>query len=188
MASLDDIDFNEPRTVSRQVSVVMIPEGSRMNLEQGTEVFITQALGGSVTVNANGILVRVGAQDVDALGFDPIELPAHQAAAANDGSIDESLVWEQMKTCYDPEIPINVVDLGLIYKCEIKREADKNIIEIEMTLTAPGCGMGPFLIEDVREKVALVPNVDEVQVELVFDPPWNYEMMSEAARLETGML
>jgi len=181
------IDYDKPIRLSRTISTIVIPEGSRYDLEAGTEVYVTQALGGTVTVNAGGILVRVSPQDVDALGFDPVELPAQGAEAREDGSVDESLVWEQMKTCYDPEIPINVVDLGLVYKCEIERDNGDNVVNIEMTLTAPGCGMGPFLIEDVRDKVAQVPNVDRVEVELVFDPPWSYDMMSEAARLETGM-
>lgn len=181
------IDFDKPIRLQRTIKTIVIPEGSRFDLEQGTEVYVTQALGGTVTVNAGGMLVRVAPEDVDALGIDPVNLPAHGAEARADGSVDESLVWEQMKTCYDPEIPINVVDLGLVYKCEIERVDNQNLVYIEMTLTAPGCGMGPFLIEDVRDKVMQVPNVDKVEVELVFDPPWSYDMMSEAARLETGM-
>jgi probable FeS assembly SUF system protein SufT len=102
--------------------------------------------------------------------------------------VDESLIWDQLRTCYDPEIPINIVDLGLIYDCFISSLAEGgNRVEIKLTLTAPGCGMGQFLVEDVKSKIEQVPNVTEVEVELVFDPPWNYDMMSEAARLQTGM-
>lgn len=179
--------LNAPIALSRKVSGVLIPEGAPFELEQGTEVSVTQNLGGSVTVNAGGMLIRISPNDVDALGMEPVELPASQAEARVDGSVDLSLVWEQMKTCYDPEIPINIVDLGLVYRCELERRAEQNVVQVEMTLTAPGCGMGPFLVEDVRDKVSQVPNVDSVEVELVFDPPWSYDMMSEAARLETGM-
>ena len=116
----------------------------------------------------------------------PLELILFRYLA--DGSVDTDLIWEQLSTCYDPEIPINIVELGLIYRCEVKASEDGgNRVEIDMTLTAPGCGMGPFLVDDVRTKVAQVPNVSDVEVELVFDPPWNQEMMSEAARLETGL-
>jgi probable FeS assembly SUF system protein SufT len=101
----------------------------------------------------------------------------------------KNLVWQQMRTCYDPEIPINIVDLGLIYECDIDRNPDgTRTVRVKMTLTAPGCGMGEILVQDVKEKVELIPTVTEAQVELVFDPPWNHSMMSEAARLQTGMM
>lgn len=174
-------------TLLRDCPAVLIPEGSPVTLREGTMVYVTQALGGSVTVNANGNLARIAASDVDALGMEAAALPAEQAGARADGSVDPDLVWEQLSTCYDPEIPINIVELGLIYRCEIKPGSHGQRVEIDMTLTAPGCGMGPFLVEDVRSKVAQVPNVGEVEVELVFDPPWNQDMMSEAARLETGL-
>ena len=180
-------DFTRPITLSRDCTAVLIPQGTNIRLEAGTIVFVTQALGGTVTVNVNGNLARIPVSEVDALGMTPAELPA-QDSHASDGAIDEGLVWEQLQTCYDPEIPINIVELGLIYRCEIVPVPEGgNRVEIDMTLTAPGCGMGPILVDDVAAKVRQVPNVTDVKVELTFDPPWNSEMMSEAARLETGI-
>ena len=180
--------MNSPIELLRDCPAVYIPEGTSVTLTAGTEVYVTQALGGAVTVNVNGNLARIAAVDVDALGMATTALPAEQAPAAADGSVDTDLIWQQLSTCYDPEIPINIVELGLIYRCEVKADVSGgNRVEIDMTLTAPGCGMGPFLVDDVRAKVGQVPNVSTVDVDLVFDPPWNQEMMSEAARLETGL-
>ncbi|MBX9606693.1 MAG: putative Fe-S cluster assembly protein SufT [Gammaproteobacteria bacterium] len=177
-----------PIELTRDCPAVLIPEGSTTTLAAGTLVYVTQALGGAVTVNVHGNLARIAASDVDALGMEAASLPAEHAEAAADGSVDPDLVWEQLATCYDPEIPINIVELGLIYRCDIKPLAGGgNRVEIDMTLTAPGCGMGPFLVDDVRAKVQQVPNVTEVEVDLTFEPPWSQEMMSEAARLETGL-
>ena len=179
-------DFTSPIVLSRDCPAVLIPEGAAITLKQGSEVYVTQALGGSVTVNVNGNLARVSAEHVDALGMAAPEAPAGDSAANADGSVQSDLIWEQLSTCYDPEIPINIVELGLIYRCEVVAADSGNRVEIDMTLTAPGCGMGPFLVEDVRAKIARIPHVTAVDVELVFDPPWNPGMMSEAARLETG--
>ncbi len=179
--------MNEPVTLLRDCAAILIPEGSSVTLREGDAVYVTQALGGAVTVNANGYLARIRAEDVDALGMDVVPSPAEHAQARADGKVDEDLIWEQLSTCYDPEIPINIVELGLIYRCEVVVEEEGNRVDIDMTLTAPGCGMGPFLVEDVREKVRQVPNVATVSVELVFDPPWSADMMSEAARLQTGL-
>jgi probable FeS assembly SUF system protein SufT len=180
---------HETATLTRDCEAVYIPSGTPLLLPKGTEVVVTQALGGTYTVNVNGNLARIGSLDVDALGFDADPAPPlPQKNFLPGGEVDEELVWEQMRTCYDPEIPINIVDLGLIYRCEIIATADGgNRVDIVMTLTAPGCGMGQFLVEDVRSKVATVPNVTEVNVEMTFDPPWCQEMMSEAARLEAGI-
>ena len=132
-------------------------------------------------------MFRIAGADADAIGKEPIEPPA-LPPGATDSDI-ETLVWEQMKTCYDPEIPINIVDLGLIYDCRVDASSDgTRRVAIQMTLTAPGCGMGPVLVEDVREKVEIIPTVTEAAVELVFDPPWNQGMMSEEARLEAGLM
>ncbi len=165
----------------------MIPAGEPITLASGTEVYITQALGGSYTVYVNGNLARIAGKDLDVLGLEPItEILA--APTTGDGSVDESLVWAQLRTCFDPEIPINIVDLGLIYDCAITPVPEGGSrVDIRMTLTAPGCGMGQFLVDDIKDKLKQVPNVTEVEVELVFNPPWNYDMMSEAARLQTGM-
>ena len=182
------LDVRTPIALSRDCPAVMIPEGSKVTLPAGTDVFVTQALGGSVTVNVHGNLARISAEDVDALGMERSAGPAEHAQGQATGRVDESLIWEQLRTCYDPEIPINIVELGLIYRCEVvPQEGGGNRVEIDMTLTAPGCGMGPILVDDVHGKVREVPNVTDVAVELTFDPPWHSDMMSEAARLQTGM-
>jgi probable FeS assembly SUF system protein SufT len=175
-------------TVNRDVEAILIPVGTEITIPKDSEVFITQALGGNYTVNINGNLAQVAAQNADALGFDvpePIKIKEEQGEG---GRVDEDLIWQQLRTCYDPEIPVNMVDLGLIYNCTVTPlDEGGNRVDILMTLTAPGCGMGDFLAADVRQKVAMVPNVTDVNVELTFDPPWNQEMMSEAAKLQTGM-
>jgi len=178
---------HESITINRDCEAVLIPSGTPLLLPRGTEVLITQALGGSYTVNVNGNLARIGPMDADALGF-AVEQSGPPRLVTTDGKVDEEQIWAQMRTCYDPEIPINIVDLGLIYHCGVTPvPGGGNRVDIVMTLTAPGCGMGQFLVEDVRSKVAGVPNVTEVNVELTFDPPWNQSMMSEAAQLETGL-
>ena len=178
---------SEPVKFERDCDVVLVPQGERVTLPAGSVGYITQALGGSFTVFVEGNLFRVAGNDADAIGKEPpapLELPE----GASDEDV-ETLAWRQLRTCFDPEIPINVVDLGLVYSCEVKRQdGGGRVIEVRMTLTAPGCGMGEVLVEDVRSKLELIPTVAEADVELVFDPPWNQSMMSEAARLETGML
>ena len=180
---------NKPVTLNRDCDAVLIPVGTPITLPEGSTVLITQALGGSYTVNVNGNLARIDAKNADALGFEVEQKDESvHKELVGDGSVDEELIWDQLRTCYDPEIPINIVELGLIYECNITPlGADGNQVDIVMTLTAAGCGMGDFLAEDVRSKVLTVPNVTRVNVTVTFDPPWNQEMMSEAARLETGM-
>jgi probable FeS assembly SUF system protein SufT len=180
---------HEPVTLMRDCEAIMIPSGTPLELPAGSVVFITQALGGSYTININGNLARIAARDADALGFDTeTETGNPEGHFADNGKVDEDKVWDQMRSCYDPEIPINIVDLGLIYNCDITPLEDGgNKVAILMTLTAPGCGMGQFLAEDVRSKIMAVPNVTEVIVDLTFDPPWDQSMMSELARLETGL-
>ena len=180
-------DFNEPITLLRDCEAILIPDGTSISLKEGTAVYVTQALGGSVTVNVNGNLARIPPHNVDAIGLE-VEAVSADAESTGDGTVDEAMVWDQLRTCYDPEIPINIVELGLIYRCEINPlDGGGHLVDIDMTLTAPGCGMGPFLVDDVEQKLVQVPNVSEVKVELVFDPIWNPEMMSEAARLQTGL-
>ena len=153
----------------------------------GTVGYITQSLGGSFTVFVDGNLFRVAGVDADAIGKEPILPPVLPENASNDDV--EKLVWSQMKTCYDPEIPVNIVDLGLVYSCELTTNAQgQREVAVTMTLTAPGCGMGDIIVEDVRSKIAIIPTISKVDVELTFEPPWNHHMMTEAARLETGML
>ncbi|NND64545.1 MAG: putative Fe-S cluster assembly protein SufT, partial [Gammaproteobacteria bacterium] len=149
--------------------------------------YITQALGGSFTVYVDGNLYRIDGSDGDAMGKEPLAPPE----LPNNASFEDfrDVVWDQLRTCFDPEIPINVVDLGLIYECDIHQDkSGERDVDIKMTLTAPGCGMGPVLVDDVNTKVAMIPTVRNVNVELVFDPPWSREMMSDQSRLQTGMM
>jgi probable FeS assembly SUF system protein SufT len=178
---------NEPVTLTRDVDAIIVPAGMNVKLRQGQQGFITQALGGSFTVYVEGNLFRVAGKDADALGKEAADVP-HLPPNASDDDVRE-LAWLQMKTCYDPEIPINIVDLGLVYSCDVHTEEDGGrVLDVKMTLTAPGCGMGDVLVQDVRDKVEIIPTVKRADVELVFDPPWNQSMMSEAARLQTGMM
>ena len=177
---------SEPVKFERDCPAVLVPQGEVVSLPAGSVGYITQALGGSFTVFVEGNLFRIAGADADAIGK-PAPEPLHLPDGAGDSDV-EKLVWEQLRTCFDPEIPINVVELGLVYDCDLETLADgERKVNIRLTLTAPGCGMGDILVEDVRTKVERVPTVVEADVELVFDPPWNQSMMSEAARLETGM-
>jgi len=178
---------SEPISLERDCAAVMVPSGQEVTLPAGQVGYITQALGGSFTVYVEGNLFRIRNEDADALGKQPAELPK----LADDASEDdvERIVWDQLRTCFDPEIPINIVDLGLVYECTVlKRDDGQRSARVRMTLTAPGCGMGDILVQDVVSKLALVPTIAESDVELVFDPPWNHSMMSEVAKLETGMM
>lgn len=177
---------SEPVRFERDCDAVLVPQGEAVTMPAGSVGYITQALGGSWTVFVEGNLMRIAGKDADAIGKEPpapIELPE----GASDDEV-EKLVWAQLRTCFDPEIPINIVDLGLVYEAAVvRREDGERRIEVRMTLTAPACGMGEILVEDVRGKLELIPTVAEADVELVFDPPWSRSMMSEVARLETGM-
>lgn len=176
----------EPVTLTRDVIGILIPQGTKVELPEGAEGAITQALGGSFTVQVQGHLFRIEGKDADAIGKDVIKGP-EVAADASDEEIEKA-VWDQLRTCYDPEIPVDIVELGLIYSCKLEPAADgQRRAKVEMTLTAPGCGMGEILVADVKSKVLAVPTITDAEVELVFDPPWNQSMMSEAARLATGM-
>lgn len=179
--------MSDKKTVclNRDIMGVLVPSGAGIMLPKGSEVTITQSLGNSFTLNVYGNLVRVESKDADALGqqvHDPLnDLP-------KDASIKDK-VWVQLRTVYDPEIPVNIADLGLIYDCDIEKLKDNtHHVAIQMTLTAPGCGMGPVIVEDVKAKVLAISEVCDVQVEMVFDPPWDREMMSESAKLELGLL
>lgn len=178
---------NEPITFARDCAAVIIPAGERVTLPAGTAGFLTQALGGSFTIYIEGNLFRVAGQDGDAIGKPPLQAP-DVPEDPTEADI-ESAVWQQLRTCYDPEIPINVVELGLIYECKIERtESGSRVAKVKMTLTAPGCGMGEILAQDVKDKIEIIPTVERAEVELTFDPPWNQSMMSEEARLEAGLL
>ena len=177
---------SEPVQFERDCAAVLVPQGDSVTLPAGSYGYITQALGGSWTVFVEGNLMRIAGQDADAIGKEPpppIELPE----GASDEEV-EKLVWTQLRTCFDPEIPFNIVDLGLVYEANLgHREDGQRKVDVKMTLTAPGCGMGEILVDDVRGKLEMIPTVTEADVELVFDPPWSRNMMSEVARLETGM-
>jgi probable FeS assembly SUF system protein SufT len=177
---------SEPIKFERDCAAVLVPQGESVTLPAGSVGYITQSLGGSFTVFVEGNLFRIAGENADAIGK-PAPEALHLESGAGDDAV-EKLVWEQLRTCFDPEIPINVVELGLVYACDLEQVGDgQRKVSIRMTLTAPGCGMGDILVEVVRSKVERVPTVVEADVELVFDPPWNQSMMSEAARLETGM-
>lgn len=175
----------EEVTLQRDVAAVQIPDGTPILLSEGTPLLLTQQLGGSFTVmNDRGAMFRIEDTNADALGKEIEE----DAGGTGAGSLEDR-VWAQMKKCYDPEIPVNIVDLGLVYDCRIVAEDDAaSAVEVKMTLTAPGCGMGPVLADDVKRRIEGLPGVSEARVEVVFDPPWNQNMMSEAARLQLGFM
>jgi len=179
-------------TTTRDIDAVLIPLGTPVIIPVGAAVMITQQLGGTYTVSVNGNLARIEGKDGDALGFtqdgEHGEKTAEEEKTPSVGTVDEQVLQAALKTCFDPEIPVNIVDLGLIYDCHVVDTDDgSNLVEITMTLTAPGCGMGPFIVDDVRAKVLDVEHVDDVHVELIFDPAWDRSMMSDEARLQLGM-
>jgi probable FeS assembly SUF system protein SufT len=177
---------NEPFVLSRDVKAVMVPAGIEIELRSGQSGFITQALGGSFTLYMEGNLFRLAGSEADAIGKEVAKIPELPPNSTEDDVL--KLAWDQLRTCYDPEIPINIVDLGLIYECTVSAQPDgQRAINVRLTLTAPGCGMGDVLVQDIRQKLEIIPTVVSANVELVFDPPWNQSMMSEAARLQTGM-
>ena len=182
---------HDPITLKRDVEAVTIPDGRKLPLPAGSIVMVTQSLGGSFTVSTDiGYLARIAGKDADALGLD---VPAEAASPSASGPIDQKLlekqVWEQLKTCYDPEIPVNMVDLGLIYEMKATPVGGGEFeVYVKMTLTAPGCGMGDILKADAQGKIAGLPGVRKATVEVVFDPVWNQSMMSEAAKLQLGMM
>jgi probable FeS assembly SUF system protein SufT len=175
-----------PIILARDCEATRIPSGSTVVLPAGTRVTITQSLGGQFTVTTeDGALLRIADKDADALGE---RAPAIQALMT-EGPFEEERVWEELRTVFDPEIPVNLVDLGLIYRCNAVPLPDGSYrVEIAMSMTAPGCGMGDVLKEDVRRKVQGVPGVREVQVDVVWDPPWDASRMSDAARLQLGWM
>ena len=174
--------------VKRDCDAILIPGGEKVVLVEGTHVRITQALGGDYTVYVNGNLLKVSGIDADAIGMEIKNQSIKKNKINSNNNITEEDAWETMKTCYDPEIPVNVVDLGLIYDLKMIHSEEGIKINIQMTLTAPGCGMGPAIAQDVEDKLMGLPNVTHVQVELVWDPVWNQNMMTDAAKLELGML
>jgi probable FeS assembly SUF system protein SufT len=181
---------SEQKILVRDVEASVVPIGTKVTLQKGETAHITQSLGGTYTVIVNGNMFRIETKDADALG---IEVVAAPVTATPSGPMTqeqlEKKVWEALKTCYDPEIPVNIVDLGLIYDCLLTPVGTDNYkADVKMTLTAPGCGMGPVLAQDVQNKLISLEPIDEANVELVWDPPWNQSMMTEAAKLQLGLL
>lgn len=174
---------NQIIALTRDCPVTEIPAGSLHILSAGTPVYLTQSLGGSYTISTGyGQLMRIDAKDADALGF---EVPAGLAEPAKEFS--EQLVWDQLRTIFDPEIPVNIVDLGLVYTCVVTPGEGGQKIDITMSMTAPGCGMGDVLKSDIERKLTALPDVKEVNVQIVFDPVWTPHRMSEATRLQLGL-
>ncbi len=181
--------------LTRDCAATMVPWGSPTRLPAGSLAQITQRLGGNFTVYIGGNLYRIAGTDADALGLDPedagasgVEEDAEDAGPATLESI-EAAAWRRLATCYDPEIPVDIVNLGLVYLCQAIELPDGTFrLDVRMTLTAPGCGMGTAIAEEARQKLRSIPDVSEVDVDLVWDPPWSREMMSEVARLELGMM
>ena len=177
----------EPRTLTRDVEVAAIPYGDKLTLTTGTTVYVTQALGGSYTaMTDHGYLVRVDGTVADAIGEQPTQ---PMGTVDMEGRSVEEVAWDQLKTVFDPEFPVNIVDLGLVYECRVEKGDDgQEKIKVQFTLTAPGCGMGDFLREDVRSKLLTIPGVAEAEVEVVLDPPWDHSMMSDGASLQLGLM
>jgi probable FeS assembly SUF system protein SufT len=179
---------NGPVTLTRDVDAAIVPVGDKVTLQKGEEAHISQSLGGSYTIIVNGNMFRIDSKDADALGFEVAAKPQSTGAPVTQENLEKE-IWNQLRTCYDPEIPVNIVDLGLIYDCHITPlGANSHKAEIKMTLTAPGCGMGPMLAQDVQNKLLSLEGVDDVAVELVWDPPWNQGMLTEAAKLQLGLM
>ena len=183
---------NEAKTLTRDVEAAVVPVGTKVTLQKGGLAYIMQSLGGSYTVVVNGNMFRIDGKDADALGLD---VQAHKPAVApaqGVGVTQEALekqVWDALKSCYDPEITVNIVDLGLIYDCHLTPAGENNFkADVKMTLTARGCGMGPALAQDVQGKLLNLGPISEANVELVWDPPWNQNMMTEAAKLQLGLM
>jgi probable FeS assembly SUF system protein SufT len=180
------MQMRKEATVSRDVPAREIPSGTPITLKAGDPVIITQSLGGSYTVMTPvGFLARIDGKDADAIG-EPV---VAEDAASQEGKTTEQRAWDLLKTCYDPEIPVNIVDLGLVYSCVLSPRAEGGEkIDVKFTLTAPGCGMGDVLREDIKSKLLTIPGIQDADVQVVFDPPWSLQMMSDAAKLQLGMM
>jgi len=185
--------MNRERTLSREVTATQIPSGDKTPLPAGTRVLIHQTLGGSFTVQTDFGLFRIDGGDGDALG-EAVNDRTVQAATLDGGAPDPAAIWEQLRQVFDPEIPVNIVDLGLVYSMDVEREAADAAaapsykVNVAMTLTAPGCGMGPAIAEDARTKVLLVPGVSAADVRITWDPPWNQQMISEEGKMKLGLI
>lgn len=178
---------NRERILSRDVSATQIPSGDKLSLKAGTQVFIHQTLGGSYTVQTDTGLYRIDGRDADAVG-EQVVAETVTAGTMADGSPNPEAIWDQMKRVFDPEIPVNIVDLGLVYSMDIEKSDEGYKVLVAMTLTAPGCGMGPAIAEDARSKIVQVPGVSLADVRIVWDPPWNQSMISEEGKMKLGLI
>ncbi|MBU2706710.1 putative Fe-S cluster assembly protein SufT [Zooshikella marina] len=177
--------------LQRACKAIHVPAGDAVRLKKGTEVELVQSMGLSFTVRVRGNLFRIAGDDADALGkaIPQLSFPKANDENFEEGKVNEAYIWEVLRHCYDPEIQLNIVDLGLIYSVNIiQRKTGQQVVHIDMTLTAPACGMGPVLVDEVKHQVALVPHVDAVHVNLVFDPPWDRSKLSEAGKLQLGLI
>ena len=175
-------------TVERDCEAILIPSGDPIKLIKGTHVRVTQALGGDYTLFVNGNLVKITGADADAIGKKAVKENKSIVEHKPGEPVQEGQVWEQLRTVYDPEIPVNIVELGLVYDLNIKSDDDGSFVNIKMTLTAPGCGMGPAIAMDAEMKIRNIPNVKDVLVEIVWEPLWDRDMMSDEAKLQLGMM
>ena len=181
------MEVGESTKLTRDCQAVTVPEGQTTLLNAGLEVKLSQAMGDTFTlITEEGVMVRIDGRDADAIGA---EVPEAAKGNFDPNASIEDIIWQQLKTCYDPEIPVNIVDLGLIYKCQLSDfEGGGHRVEVDMTLTAPGCGMGDVLCTEAQRKLEQIPQIKDVQVRLVWDPPWDRSKMSESALLELGMM
>lgn len=179
---------NRERTLGRDVTATQIPSGDKQTLFAGDKVFIHQVLGGSYTVQTNTGLFRLDGRDADAIG-EKVSDQSVKSGTLADGSPDPEAVWAQLRQVFDPEIPVNIVDLGLVYSMDISKEvAGGHKVDVAMTLTAPGCGMGPAIAEDAKNKILLVPGVADADVRITWEPPWNQSMISEEGKMKLGLI
>jgi probable FeS assembly SUF system protein SufT len=179
---------NRERTLSREISATQIPSGDKQALVAGTKIQLQQTLGGSYTVLTDFGLFRIDGKDGDALGEKAADHSV-EAATLEGGAPNPEAVWDQLRKVYDPEIPVNIVDLGLVYSMDVEKRDDNAFkVNVAMTLTAPGCGMGPAIAEDAKGKILLVPGVAEADVRITWDPPWNQTMMSEEGKMKLGLV
>ncbi|MEC9054985.1 MAG: putative Fe-S cluster assembly protein SufT [Verrucomicrobiota bacterium] len=181
--------MNQEISLTREVDAIQIPSGDTISLPAGTPVVITQSLGGTYTVATSAGLARISSNDSDALGVDQAgdEVKAQEDERMKDAPVNDQ-VWHQLKQVYDPEIPVDIVNLGLVYDCTVDDEDGKSVVNVKMTLTAPGCGMGPAIAADAQARIMTVEEIDDARVELVWDPPWNQDMISEEGKMKLGMI
>jgi len=176
------------RTVSRDIPATIVPYGDQITISEGTRVMITHRLGGNFTVTFEGGMAQINGRHSDAIGEEAPTESEQGEASDHEGPPEEEKLWESLRKVYDPEIPVNIVDLGLVYSLDIKNEEGRYHVHVDMTLTAPGCGMGPAIAQDAKYKVEQVGGVDEADVEIVWEPPWSQDMISEEGKMELGLL